>query len=393
MRDQINDGVSYLNYRGFYGFSNFTQTDVDQLNNGPKLPFLTTLTCDTGSFADNNSCIVESLLRAGSASTPKGAIATIGTAQPYTHTAFNNIVTIGIYDGIFLDRVETVGEAQLNGKLALHEIYPQNPNDNVYLFSVWNSLLGDPSTHLWSSAPIELNVSHPNIFIQGSNNFQVSISDNDGNPFSNAMVTLYKLDGNNIDMQISLYTNNNGIADFTLNDVTEGEIMVTSRCQNCVPTQTNFEVTNDYPEIILNEDSIFINDSLGQTTFGNNDGILNPSEIAEISFSITNNSSESVYNIEVLLNSLSNYVTILNNTPSVEYNLLPNSSMEIEGLLISLLSNTPDLEDVQLRVSLDSPDGIFVRHWDYILPINVSSGSIILEPSIIGDDNNNGILD
>ena len=54
MRDQINDGISYLNYRGFYGFSNFTQSYVDALNNGPKLPFLTTLTCDTGSFQSEN---------------------------------------------------------------------------------------------------------------------------------------------------------------------------------------------------------------------------------------------------------------------------------------------------------------------------------------------------
>ena len=386
MRDQINDGISYLNYRGFYGFSNFSQTDVDQLNNGPMLPFLTTLTCDTGSFAEDNSCIVESLLRAGSASTPKGAIATIGTAQPYTHTAFNNIVTIGIYDGIFLDRVETVGEAQLNGKLALHEIYPQNPNDNVYLFSVWNSLLGDPSTHLWSGAPVELNVTHSDIFIQGSNNFQVSINDDDGNPVSNAMVTLYKLDGNNIDMQISLYTNNNGIVDFTLNDVSEGEIMVTSRCQNCVPTQTNFEVTNDYSEIILNENSLSIDDSYGQIT--NNNGLLNPGEIADISFTINNNSNQSFNNLEVTLTSQSQYVDILEGSVSIN-NLSGNGSFLAEGLKISLLSNTPDLENLQLRVSLNSNNA----QWDYNLPMNASSADIILDSVITGDNNNNGILD
>ena len=40
MRNQIDDGVAFLNYRGFYGFSNFSSNDVDQLNNGYKLPFL-----------------------------------------------------------------------------------------------------------------------------------------------------------------------------------------------------------------------------------------------------------------------------------------------------------------------------------------------------------------
>ena len=388
MRDQINDGVSYLNYRGFYGFSNFSQTDVDQLNNGPKLPFLTTLTCDTGSFADDNSCIVESLLRAGSASTPKGAIATIGTAQPYTHTAFNNIVTIGIYDGIFLDRLETVGEAQLNGKLALHEIYPEDPNGNVYLFSVWNSLLGDPATHLWSDAPLELNVSHSDVFIQGSNNFQVSINDNSGNPIPNAIITLYKVDGNNIDLQISVNTNNNGIADFSLNDVSEGDVLVTSRCQNCAPTQTNFEIINNLPEITLNENSLYIDDSFGQTTNGNNNGILNPSEVADLAFNLNNNSNQSLNNLEITLTSHSEYVEVLESSTTIS-NLNGNSSSYVEGLKISLLSNIPDSEDLQLRVSVNSNG----NQWDYSLPANASSANIVLQHSIINDNNNNDILE
>ncbi len=77
MRNQINDGVAYLNYRGFYGFSGFTSTDVGQLNNGYKLPFIATLTCGTGSFATETTCMTESLYRAGTSVSPKGAVAVI----------------------------------------------------------------------------------------------------------------------------------------------------------------------------------------------------------------------------------------------------------------------------------------------------------------------------
>ena len=38
MVDQLNEGVSFLNYRGFYGFSNFDEQDINQLNNGFMLP-------------------------------------------------------------------------------------------------------------------------------------------------------------------------------------------------------------------------------------------------------------------------------------------------------------------------------------------------------------------
>ena len=258
MRDQMNDGVAYLNYRGFYGFSNFTQNDVDALSNGYKLPFLTTLTCDTGSFETDNSCIVESLLRAGSVASPKGAIAAIGTAQPYTHTAFNNIVNMGMFDGIFLYGAKTAGEALNYGRLALNEIYPQNPNDNVYLFATWNSLMGDSATQLWTSSPKQLYVNHNDEILSGSNNFQVEILDVSGNPLSGVTVTLYKPGFNNTELQLTSLSNHNGIADFNIGDYNQGSVFVTSRCQNCIPVETNVEILSNSPEVRVLNDSISI---------------------------------------------------------------------------------------------------------------------------------------
>ena len=49
MVDQLNEGFSFLNYRGFYGFSGFNSNDVNQLSNGYKLPFISTLTSQFGS--------------------------------------------------------------------------------------------------------------------------------------------------------------------------------------------------------------------------------------------------------------------------------------------------------------------------------------------------------
>ena len=152
--------------------------DINQLNNGYKLPFIATLTCGTGSFASETTCMTEALLRAGTSVSPKGAVAVIGTAQSYTHTAFNNIIDMGIFEGIFIDNALTAGEAVAYGKLAMNEIYPQNPNNNVYLFSTWNNLLGDPALQLWTSSPRSMIVQHNQIVINGSNNFQVIVSDN-----------------------------------------------------------------------------------------------------------------------------------------------------------------------------------------------------------------------
>ena len=95
MVTQINDGVGYLNYRGYYGVSGFTNNHIENSNNGPMLPFVTIFTCGTGSFADENgSAMSEIFLRAGSTAFTRGAVAAIGTATIGTHTAYNNIISI-----------------------------------------------------------------------------------------------------------------------------------------------------------------------------------------------------------------------------------------------------------------------------------------------------------
>ena len=97
MRDQLSDGSLFFNYRGYLGMSGFTNSDVDNTSNGYKLPFATVLTCGTGSFSEDQTCMSEKFFRAGTVSNPKGGVAAIGTATWNTHTLFNNIVDMGLY--------------------------------------------------------------------------------------------------------------------------------------------------------------------------------------------------------------------------------------------------------------------------------------------------------
>ena len=389
MRDQFDDGVGYFNYRGIYGFSGFSENDVNNLENGYKLPFVTTLTCDTGSFYTQNASIIEALFRAGTAANPRGAVAAIGIAQSFTHTLFNNIVDMGIYEGLFIGDAKTAGESLAYGKLALNDVYPENPNDNVYLFSVWNNLIGDPATHLWKSSPNELFVSHNDTFIKGSNNFQVLVENLWGYPVEDAIVTLYSENNGTIDLQLTSKTDSNGIADFMLSDNDFGTAIVTSRGQDYIPVQSTLEFSNSYPEITLNENSISIDDSSGQVTDGNNDGVLNPSEIVNISFDISNNSQNQANNLYLSLSSLSDYITILEDSYFIG-SLNGNSSETISSLKIEVNEFIPDDDDNKLRLSIISSDS----EWNYELPLNVFSGELIFNDVIVSNDNNsNGRLD
>ena len=353
MVDQINDGIVYLNYRGFYGFSNFTTNDVNQLNNGYKLPFIATLTCGTGSFATETTCMTESLFRAGTSVSPKGAVAVIGTAQSYTHTAFNNIIDMGIFEGIFIDNALTAGEAVVYGKLAMNEIYPQNPNDNVYLFSTWNNLLGDPALQLWTSSPNSLTVQHDPLLINGSNNFEVIVTDVNGYPIEDIIVTLVKPNGtsmfDNDEIFLTSITNEYGIADFYIEDYSEGTVYVTSRAHNYLPEETSFNILEDLPELVINENTIVINDEQE----GYADGNWNPSENVSISFEIYNNSAENVSELNLIATSLSEYINIENSELYLG-NIDPHGVLSVNNLVMSAASNMSDEDNPEIRIELFS---------------------------------------
>ena len=148
MENQLESGSLYMNYRGYIGVSGFTQSNINSANNGYKNTFATFLTCGTGDF--NYTSLSEEFFRAGSLNNPKGAVAAIGTATSGTHTMFNNIVGMGMYDGIFSKNLQLAGSIVANGKLSLLNTYPDNPNDRVSIFSFWNNLIGDPALLLWT---------------------------------------------------------------------------------------------------------------------------------------------------------------------------------------------------------------------------------------------------
>ena len=106
--DQFQDGILYYNYRGIYGDTGTSPSN--QYNNGYQTPFATVMTCGTGDFDEGNSQ-TESFVKLGSVSNPEGAVGAIGLSTTGTHTAYNNIVNMGIYHGIFASKVWYAGAA------------------------------------------------------------------------------------------------------------------------------------------------------------------------------------------------------------------------------------------------------------------------------------------
>ena len=300
----INEGISFFNYRGYYGVSGFTSSHVNSTSNGFMLPVATVITCGTGSFGGDS--IVESFLRAGTASNPKGAVASIGTATTGTHTMFNNLVDMGFYYGTFIDEIETAGAALMQGKLYLAKGYPSNPNNYVSIFTHWNSLMGDASLQMWTKFPSTFNVEYESWVMSGTNYMDIHVASGPVS-VSDAWVTILR-DG---DIFESGYTDQSGNVTLNLPSSESGEVLITVSKKNHVPYQGSFQIYDPGVSVNVVEDYITYNDdNVGQSS-GNNDGLINGGETIELYIPFKNYGSEDATELNATLSSNNSQVTFI----------------------------------------------------------------------------------
>ena len=237
--DQFQDGILYYNYRGIYGDTGTSPSN--QYNNGYQTPFATVMTCGTGDFDEGNSQ-TESFVKLGSVSNPEGAVAAIGLSTTGTHTAYNNIIDMGIYHGIFVDKIWYAGGALASGDLAMIATYPSNPGNATEAFTGWSNLIGDPALHLWSSVPDNFVVDHVENISLGTTTTDIIVYNEDGETVEGAKVTL--LMGDDIIFSTGL-TNENGEITLNWSNVESGQVFITVIKRNHKPYEGSIEILSD----------------------------------------------------------------------------------------------------------------------------------------------------
>ena len=382
MVDQLDEGVNFFNYRGYYGVSGFSNNDVDAANNGFKLPFATVITCGTGSFASENQCLSEKFLRAGSTTSPKGAVACIGTATIGTHTMFNNAVNIGIYYGLFAQGLQTAGEGLVAGKANLYQNYPSNPNNWVTVFTHWNNLMGDGASMLWTDTPVVMSAQHQSSISQGDNFISFNVTTNAGNPIEGALVTL--MESRTSNFYLDGFTDSFGNAIIYLDeseiDITDDLEITITKFNHKPYMGTILYQENNYVPYAKLETSI-INDT-------NNNGIMNPGETIQLTVPIHYDGNNTFENMSAMLSSDAQINPIFD---EVFYGTIENGVNNPEQAFVFELSNMEKHNNtVNLYLTLynDSDGSEYITNLNY----NVESFELSISNLVINDGNNN-ILD
>ena len=290
----LNAGLTFFNYRGYYGVSGFNSGNVNSLSNGFKLPIATVITCGTGSFA-SGTALSETFVRAGTPTQPKGAVASIGTATIGTHTMFNNAVDMGFYYGVFVDKMETAGAALARGKLNLYLNYPDNPNDWVTIFTHWNNLIGDPALQMWTDIPQSFTVNHENMISSGTNYYDIEVTNYFNEPVEDAFVTILK--GNDIIFE-SGFTDINGRVTLPVGSTLPGGVNLTVIKRNFIPYQGQFQISEQSVNVNSVEGAFTIDDDMNDASMGNANGMIDGGETIELNIPIYNygtDDAEGVY--------------------------------------------------------------------------------------------------
>ncbi|MBW6513649.1 MAG: T9SS type A sorting domain-containing protein [Candidatus Syntrophosphaera sp.] len=176
----INQGVQFISYRGWgdangWHYPSFHVPDLNSTTNGPRMPIVFSIVCNTGDFANTvNPSFGEKWMRMGSVAQPNGCVAFVGPSDLHTKTRLNNSISSGAFRSIFDFGVRGFGSSVLMGKMELYKNFPNDIGPNQYVsfyFHVYN-IQADPSLNMWVLVPETI----PESVIQGGLSFSQSDS-------------------------------------------------------------------------------------------------------------------------------------------------------------------------------------------------------------------------
>jgi hypothetical protein len=149
-RDEIltamNHGLVWMNFLGHAGSGTwdlmFNHPDIEELSNFNKYPFITSMTCHTGRFANPD---ITSFAEHFLVTKDKGAIAFWGTTG-WGFVFQDDILIKNLFQSVLVDTVHNLSKATTISKIRLWE----NLGENIYNTSTIQqyTLIGDPLTDL-----------------------------------------------------------------------------------------------------------------------------------------------------------------------------------------------------------------------------------------------------
>lgn len=377
----VESGVGIINYTGHGGndmfvTTEFSNSNVEALNNNSKWPFIWSVACVNGEFVDY-TCFAEYWLRAtDNSGNPAGAVSVMMSTinQSWNppmeaQDQFNNMLTESITGNI----KRTFGGISMFGCAKMNDAYGQ---EGANMTDTW-TLFGDPSVVLRTNTPTALNVSHQSSVFIGSTSVQINCNSD------NAVVCL-TLNGEIIGTGII----SGGITTIDFDALTTTDpILVTVTAYNAIPYQEAILVVPASGPYVYSSSRI-VNDANG-----NNDGVADYMENVALNMTLTNSGIEESPNVSATISSIDSYITITDNSQSYGNIIASESISQNSAYSFTVANNVPDQHIAGFTIAISDGNG---NSWNSSFNIKMdapklTSGNMIIDDAAGG--NGNGRLD
>ncbi len=175
----LNNGRSVINYCGHgsttsWSSTGFSNTQINALTNDNMLPFIISVACVNGNFA-NYTCFAEAWLRATNGSEPTGAI---GTYMSSINQDWDPPMQAQdeITDLLIAEDKLTFGGLCYNGSCQMMD---ESGTSGADMFLTWH-VFGDPSLHVRTDTPSSISVSHDGSIDSAATSYDVTVAGVEG---------------------------------------------------------------------------------------------------------------------------------------------------------------------------------------------------------------------
>ncbi|MBN2682824.1 MAG: T9SS type A sorting domain-containing protein [Bacteroidales bacterium] len=385
----VNAGVGLINYCGHGGptsfvTTGFSNTNVNALTNGSKLPIIFSVACVNGEFHGSSDCFAEAWLRKDNGGAVFTLMSTIN--QPWTPPMriqdYMNDILIGGYDystaagqnGTNTEELRTfIGSIVYNAfVLGINE---SNGTDDQNTVQTWTSF-GDPSLQIRTDVPAALIVSNtvPMVGVD----FETNISTAAG-LIEGAMVCVSQ-DGN----YFSGITDVNGNVTIPHTLIPGEALLVVTAYNTGTFYETITVASATGPWISYNSSNV--NDAAG-----NNNGLADYSEAPLLGVNARNVGVADATNVIGTISTTNTYITVTDNNHNYGTIAPATTAAGTDGYSINVANNIPDQTNVQFQVSFT--DGTDLWESQFFVMMNAPALEIVFDAIDDSGANNNGLLD
>jgi len=370
-RNQVNAGCTFFNWRGGW-MGEMTTGDLTGLSNGWMLPQVVVITCGTGDFSGTGAGLTEAWIRYGSIANGSGALTCIGTNGYGTHVGFNNGMDASYFYGFFVEGLPEAGLALMSAKLQFYRNYWPWQSSYVSAYFEYVNLMGDPEVKTWTAVPIQVLVDHPSTLTLGCNQIEVVVTDQSLNPIPEMLVT-----AKGSSTYSRAFTDEDGRVFLPVEETAAGTLHITTWKHNYLAHES--DVTISQGALWVSYESVTVDDDNLGGTSGNDDGILNPGEVVDLSVTVHNyGSSQTGTNVVGTITSLdlttAQVLTASQNFPNVAPGANVTSTnpfrirvvntsqdQELVRLLLEITASGNDQTSL-FELTIESGDLVYVTH-------------------------------